>query len=70
MKGRLLTARRGVASFDLAVDRAFDHLRGRLVADRIFYAASELGDFGLIWVLLGTVKGLRKGDDLATPRCG
>ena len=65
MKGRLLTARRGVASFDLVVDRAFDHLRGRRAADRIFYAASELGDFGLVWVLLGTVKGLRKGDDLA-----
>ena len=65
MKGHLLTARRGVASFDVAVDRAFDHLRGRVVADRVFYAASELGDFGLVWVLLGTVKGLRKGDDLA-----
>jgi membrane-associated phospholipid phosphatase len=64
--GRLLTARRGVASFDLAVDKAFDHLRGRPVADRVFYAASELGDFGLIWVILGTVKGLRKSDDLAT----
>lgn len=66
MTGRLLTARRGVASFDQAVDRAFDHLRGRKAADRLFYAASELGDFGLIWVILGTVKGLRKGDDLAT----
>ena len=66
MTGRLHTARRSVAAFDLAVDRAFDHLRGRKVADRIFYDASELGDFGLIWVLLGTVKGLRKGDDLPT----
>ena len=66
MKGRLRTARRGVAGFDIAVDRAFDRLRGHPVADRTFYAASELGDFGLIWVLLGTVKGLRKGDDLAT----
>jgi undecaprenyl-diphosphatase len=66
VKGRLLAARRGVASFDLAVDQAFDHLRGNIVADRVFYAASELGDFGLVWVLLGTVKGLRRGDDLAT----
>jgi undecaprenyl-diphosphatase len=66
VKGRLSSARRGVARFDLAVDQAFDHLRGRRTADRVFYAASELGDFGLIWVLLGTVKGLRKGDDLAT----
>ncbi len=66
MKARLRTARRGVAAFDLAADRAFDHLRGNPVADRVFYAASELGDFGLIWVLLGTLKGLRRGDDLAT----
>ena len=55
-----------MARFDQAVDRGFDHLRGNIVADRIFYAASELGDFGLVWVLLGTVKGLRKGDDLST----
>lgn len=66
MKGRLVSASRRVATFDLAVDRAFDHLRGRRAADRVFYAASELGDFGLVWVLLGTVKGLRRGDDLAT----
>jgi membrane-associated phospholipid phosphatase len=65
VKARLATLRRGVGAFDLAVDQAFDHLRGKVVADRIFYAASEVGDFGLIWVLLGTVKGLRKGDDLA-----
>jgi undecaprenyl-diphosphatase len=64
VKGRLRSAHRGVASFDLAVDRAFDHLRGKVVADRVFYAASELGDFGLIWVMLGTLKGLRRGDDL------
>jgi undecaprenyl-diphosphatase len=30
----------------------------------VFYGASELGDFGLVWVLLGTIKGLRKGGDL------
>jgi undecaprenyl-diphosphatase len=64
VKGRLLSARRGVAHFDLVVDQAFDHLRGNVVADRVFYAASELGDFGLIWVMLGTLKGLRRGDDL------
>jgi undecaprenyl-diphosphatase len=64
VRGRIATARRGVGHFDLAVDRAFDRLRGHPTADRIFYGASELGDFGLIWVLLGTVKGLRKGGDL------
>lgn len=64
MTGRLSAARRGVGRFDTAVDRAFDHLRGRPAADRLFYAASELGDFGLIWVILSTVKSLRNGDDL------
>ena len=64
MTGRLRAAKRGVARFDQAAERAFDRLRGKAVADSVFYAASELGDFGLIWVVLGTVKALRKGDDL------
>ena len=55
-----------MARFDLATERAFDRLRGNPTADRVFYAASELGDFGLLWVLLGTVKGLRKGSDLGS----
>lgn len=42
-----------VDRFDQAVDRAFDRLRGTEPADRIFYAITELGDFGLIWLLLG-----------------
>jgi membrane-associated phospholipid phosphatase len=54
-----------VARFDRMAEQAFDRLRGNPTADRVFYAASELGDFGLIWVILGTVKGLRKSDDLA-----
>ncbi len=54
-----------MARFDLKAERAFDRFRGKPVPDRVFYAASELGDFGLIWVILGTLKGLRKGDDLA-----
>lgn len=64
MTGCLTTARTGVTRFDLAVDAAFDRLRGRVVADRMFYAASELGDFGLVWVILGVLKGLRRNDDL------
>lgn len=64
MRARLGAARRGVARFDLAVDRGFDHLRGRAAADRAFYAASELGDFGLVWVMLGVLKSLRRDGDL------
>lgn len=52
--------------FDLKAEHVFDRLRGNPATDRVFYAASELGDFGLVWVVLGTVKGLRKGDDLAS----
>jgi undecaprenyl-diphosphatase len=47
-----------VAAFDARVDRAFDHLRGNPVADRVFYAASALGDHGLIWLLVGAARGL------------
>ena len=54
-----------VARFDAAVDQAFDHLRGHTVADRIFYAATELGDFGLIWVLIGLGRGVASEHDLA-----
>ena len=55
-----------MARFDLTAERAFDRLRGKQASDRVFYAASELGDFGLILVLLGTVKGLCNGNDLNT----
>jgi undecaprenyl-diphosphatase len=55
-----------IARFDATVDRAFDHLRGNPVTDRIFYAATELGDFGLIWVLVAAARGLRSDDDLQT----
>jgi undecaprenyl-diphosphatase len=37
-------------------------LRGNPVADRAFYAITELGDFGLLWMLIGAVRALR-GDD-------
>ncbi|MFN2607535.1 MAG: phosphatase PAP2 family protein [Acidimicrobiales bacterium] len=51
--------RASVRSFDRRVDAGLDHVRGRPVVDRIFYGASELGDFSLVWVLLGGLRGLR-----------
>jgi undecaprenyl-diphosphatase len=51
--------RRHISRLDTAVDTAIDRLRGRPVADRVFYAASELGDFSLIWLLLATARGVR-----------
>lgn len=44
--------------FDAAVDDAFDRVRGHKVADRVFYAASELGDFALVWHLIGAARGV------------
>jgi membrane-associated phospholipid phosphatase len=52
-----------VRRFDESVDAAFDRLRGNPVADRAFYAITELGDFGLLWMLIGGVRALRGGDD-------
>jgi len=56
------------ASLDDAVDKAWDRLRGHPTLDRVFYTASELGDFSLIWHLLGTARGVtsRRGTREAT----
>lgn len=56
------------ASLDEAVDRAWDRLRGNPTLDRVFYTASELGDFSLMWHLLGAAKGVtsRRGGREAT----
>lgn len=52
-----------VDRFDDMVDSWFDRLRGTEPADRIMYAITELGDFGLIWVLLAWLRGLRSERD-------
>lgn len=49
--------------FDAVVDGWFDRLRGTEPADRILYALTELGDFGLIWILLAFLRGLRSEED-------
>ena len=52
-----------VDHFDEWVDDLFDrYLRGRPVADRLFYAASALGDHGVIWLILAAAQGLRSDD--------
>jgi undecaprenyl-diphosphatase len=51
--------RQAAARLDRAVDRLFDSLRGRPLADRLFYDASELADFSLLWHLIGVARGLR-----------
>lgn len=51
-----------VDHFDNWVDRQLDRLRGTEPADRILYGATELGDFGLIWLLIGAVRSLGSDD--------
>lgn len=46
-----------VARLDTAADRALERLRGHRT-DRLFLAASELGDFSLIWHIVGVARGL------------
>ena len=43
--------RRPSPRFDTAIDTRVDRLRGHPQLDRLMYAASELGDFSLIWHL-------------------
>ena len=55
--------RRRIASFDAAVESKFDLVRGNPLADRVFYTASEVGDFALIWHMIAAARGLRSDRD-------
>ena len=52
-----------VDAFDRRADTAFDLLRGSPAADRLFYTATELGDFSLVWLIFGALRGLRSERD-------
>ncbi|HUF31815.1 MAG TPA: phosphatase PAP2 family protein [Acidimicrobiales bacterium] len=54
---------RRVGDFDRALEATSSRLRGRPVADRIFYSASALGDFSLVWHLVATGRALRSERD-------
>lgn len=49
---------RRVRAMDRQADGWFDALRGNHLADRVFYGASALGDFSLIWHLAGVARAL------------
>lgn len=59
----LLTRLQRASAFDQRVDKAFDRIRGHPRIDHAYYLASELGDFSLIWHLIGTARGLRSDRD-------
>jgi undecaprenyl-diphosphatase len=54
-----------IEAFDRWIDKELDRLRANPVTDRVLYAATELGDFSLIWHILGVAKGLRSDRDAA-----
>jgi undecaprenyl-diphosphatase len=56
--GPLHRVTEAVARFDAAIDARVDDLRGHPHVDRLMYAASELGDFSLIWHLVSTTRAL------------
>jgi undecaprenyl-diphosphatase len=60
--------KQGIRAFDSFVDSKFDALRGHSVADRVFYSASELGEFGLIWMLLAALRAARSRQGLGVAR--
>lgn len=56
---------RRVEAFDLRVDKELERLRSIPALDRVMYAATELGDFALLWHLVVTARGLRSDRDAA-----
>jgi undecaprenyl-diphosphatase len=52
---------RGIEAFDRAVDRSMARWRGNRLADAAAYAVSTLGDHGLIWFLIGVIRGRHPG---------
>ena len=57
----LLQTRQAVARFDRVADAGLERLRGHRGLDRTMYAASELGDWSLIWHLVGLSQALLPG---------
>jgi membrane-associated phospholipid phosphatase len=54
-----------VHQFDRVADGWLERLRGNRLADAVFPAASELGDFSLIWHLIVAARGTRSERDAA-----
>ncbi len=52
-----------VARFDRRADAAFAPLRRQPLANKVLYGASALGDFSILWHLIGTARALRSPAD-------
>ncbi len=47
-----------IHQLDSRIDAAWESIRGNPTVDRIFYSASEVGDFGLIWMAAAGIHAL------------
>lgn len=50
---------RRISDFDRHADNSFERVRGQWAVDRLFYSASALADFSLLWHVVGTSRALR-----------
>jgi undecaprenyl-diphosphatase len=64
--GALERTKQAVIDFDELVDRRVDQLRGHAALDRLMYGASEVGDWSLVWHLIGAGQALLPGRDPMT----
>lgn len=64
--GRLSKSQKLVVDFDAAIDARVDSIRGHKALDRLMYGASELGDWSLIWHVLGLGQALLPGRETAS----
>ena len=62
----LARAKQLIVDFDEAVDRRVDRVRGHPTVDRVMYGASEVGDWSLLWHLIGVGQALLPGRDPMT----
>lgn len=49
-------------AFDRRIETAFEHVRDRPLADRLFYTASEVGNHSAVWHALNLLQATRRRD--------
>ena len=54
---RRITLPPPIDAFDARFDRFWDRFRGNRALDALFYTASEVGDFGMVWMAMAGVQG-------------
>ena len=59
----LTRAKQWIIDFDEAIDSRVDQIRGHRTLDRLMYAATEVGDWSLLWHTIGFGQALLPGRD-------